>query len=249
MTALQSSPTPDAAAAAVRRLGSSRPLYAVSLHAALSQLVQFSATFAGKHCSEPSSGSCVPRVPPAARDTRPNASEATSLPIQSTLAQERAVGSLDVAEQAAPTRVWLTRQFVAQVRAHFQAALQEASVAHYSSTDPASDLGECTEEEQQAREYAEALSRAALHWGLLLLLAAEPSLLVRGKTQELKLRYPPHEAHCSEAAVKCLQAAEEASRADTSNWNAIREPATPESADVILRGEHTINKAFELSVQ
>ncbi|KAL8448183.1 hypothetical protein Emed_003930 [Eimeria media] len=177
---------PPAALAAARRLGSSRPLYAVSLSTALSQILHPRAAHPGGETAEPTWGT--------------SRSEGLR-PVDVHVSSAEAVTSFDVCPpqeaagrhgegSAALMRQWLTEQFVAQVGAHLEAALQESDL---SKSDARGSSSECDSAEasdagaENSRRYTQAMSRAALQWGLLLLLAVE-HLLHRRTRQDT---HPP----------------------------------------------------------
>ncbi|KAL8433882.1 hypothetical protein ACSSS7_003543 [Eimeria intestinalis] len=87
---------------------------------------------------------------------------------------------------AAPTGQWLTRQFVAQVAAHLEAALHESNPSDSGERGCSSEGGTAeasNAEAEDLRRYTQAVCRAALQWGLLLLLAVE-HLLYKQRGQD-----------------------------------------------------------------
>ncbi|KAL8427939.1 hypothetical protein Efla_003453 [Eimeria flavescens] len=159
----------SAALTAARRLGSSRPLYAVSLCTATSQLLCSTAS-----CSEcnQSQRTCMTSCSRDSQDSCCNsdgAAHPTSSPKPNAGSHR---GAHELGEDADSTFVgqWLTGQLVAQVSAHLEAAAHEVG-ARRADSEGGSE--ECYGAVDDVRRYDEALCRAALQWGLLLLLASE----------------------------------------------------------------------------
>ncbi|XP_026194266.1 uncharacterized protein LOC34621506 [Cyclospora cayetanensis] len=177
-------PRAAAAAAAVRRLGSPSPLYAVSLSVALSRLLRVK--LAGRTDADGEEGGCeVPIEHPSSKSedvAPPEGAFRGSAASQTSSAAHSVGGDLadTVKEAQARSKPLLTGHFVVQVRAHFERALlacdADATEGEEADTADTANARELPEEEEQLR-YREALTEAALLWSLVLLLAAEPALL------------------------------------------------------------------------
>ncbi|KAL8271033.1 hypothetical protein Esti_005018 [Eimeria stiedai] len=199
MVTLEPAVVPPAAFAAARRLGSSRPLYAVSLSTALSQLLLPLTAHPGSITTKPTWGaSCPEGLRP--EDGHGGNAEAV-LPTEVCSPQEGG-GRRGENSSSASMGQWLTGQFVAQVGAHLEAALHESNPSESDSRGCSSECGSAEAshaEAEDVRRYTQAVSRAALQWGLLLLLAVE-HLLYRQRSPDTHLplqpKSPPEVSRC-----------------------------------------------------
>lgn len=177
-----------AAAAAARRLGSSRPLFAVSLSKAVSQLLRPTpGSESTAYCS--TSSTLSSSTTSQARDAGLMADTLREEdgPLGQTVDNKPPERRTHVAKAAVSETVqthWLTGRFIAQVRAHFEATL----AALYSEKGEAADGGgeEAQSGEGEVEEtikHQRSICTAALHWGLLLILSAESALLTEGASQ------------------------------------------------------------------
>lgn len=167
-----------AAAVAAQRLSSSRPLYAVSLRVALSQLLQpcslcQSDTLASS-VTKVSSGASQPTHTDVASDFESQLNDPLTEAVEAQSAETTRL-SAEPQEASDHKTQWLTRHFVAQVRAHFEAALGSSSPADgQQEAGSGEDEGnESSGEAEERLKYQRALCQAALYWAIALLLSAE----------------------------------------------------------------------------
>lgn len=231
---------PPAAEAAARRLACSKPLYAYSLYTALSQLVCLKS-------SEDEDSRLAPICSASASSFSPTncalgsdglAQRVAGFHTTSLSQRTQTVLASPAVESKATKTPWLTRNLVAQVRVHFEAAIRECS----SPCDAAkasvfgSEAETCDEELFQKEQCREILSKAALRWALLLLLAAEP-LLFRDKQENCKLCMP--DCRHFQGDITLREALREANKSTpASEAEAVYDSEdTAAAADTVVRGK------------
>ncbi|CDJ47726.1 hypothetical protein, conserved [Eimeria brunetti] len=214
-----------AAAAAVRRLGSDRPLFAVSLSTAVSQLLQLTPI------PESAADCCPSQIPsfcisPRAGD---DAIESDSLRAEDKPVFGRAGGNqqreentlVDTDQKGTDARQmqWLTGRFIAQVRTHFEATLAASCEKEGEAPASGGEEAQVSEgEEEETIKHQKAVCSAAFNWGLLLLLSAESALLAEptpqltpkttaegSPNQQNKSLYSPEISRLEAEAVKSNQ--------------------------------------------
>lgn len=227
-----------AAAAAARRLSSDRPLFAVSLSTAVSQLLKLTPTPESTACCSPSSipVSCassqagrgalgVDGLPPEDRTF----GRATGDP------QHKQNTHVDAGQEVNHTlqAQWLTRRFIAQVRAHFEAVL---AASPQEEGEAAEDGGEeasaCEGKEKEIIMYQRSVCTAGLRWGLLLLLSAESALLTEPAHQQTP--QSPAKGHPNKQNESCLSSEKTRLEGEALNCNG---HDRSESVDAVLRGK------------
>lgn len=242
MTALVSSDCRPAAAAAARRLGCSRPLYAVSLNKALSQLLRLNAACPQNGQLQPSCGSHVRQRVPTDCGVGSDITQREGASVSASSLAPQALASLTVElDEATTAGRWLTGKFVAQVRAHFEAALLECASPHDDTrgTGSAYDSVEC----DARQRYLETFSQAALQWGLLLLLAAEPSLFSEVTNHNAGGRHESPDQHSERAPYSLGAPASTLEQTVSEHEVADGSEDNTESADAAVRGERPVGRA------
>lgn len=242
MDLLGTSQQPSTAEAAARRLACSKPLYPLSLYTALSQLLCFKATQDEDTCLASICNAFAPSSPPTncavtSEGIAREVAELNTTPSQRTqlLFASPAVESKHVEFK----RPWLTRNFVAQVRVHFEAAIRECSFSYNSAKASAfgSEAETCDDELFQKEQYRETLSKAALHWALLLLLTAE-QLLFGGKHEGNCKLVMPDCRHFGKDTALCEAMKGANKSTPASKTEVVYDPEdTMAAADTVVRGK------------
>ncbi|KAL8448737.1 hypothetical protein Emag_003863 [Eimeria magna] len=153
---------------------------------------------------------------------------------------QEAAGGRGEGSIAASTKQWLTGQFVAQVGAHLEAALHDSDLSKSEArgSSPECDSAEAFDAAvRDSRRYAQAISRAALQWGLLLLLAVEHLLYKRTR------RDPPPHPKSTPAIYGCeVEGAVDSQKPVTSTHAVDSSSGIAAPADSVIRGEGQVDE-------